>query len=139
MSDKYRECSLRWQLAALVAVCAVAVNTGCGGGRDARQYHVSGTVTYDGQPVPAGAVVFEPDTAQGNAGPPGFAPIRQGRFDTRSGKGVVGGPHVVKISGSDGQPDDLGLFPSGTPLFPEYVHRVDLPQESSTHEFDVPK
>ena len=111
---------------------------GCGGG-DARQYDVSGTVSYGGQPVPTGAIVFEPAASQEKSGPPGFAPIEAGKFDTRNGKGVVGGPYVVKISGNDGRQDELGLFPSGQPLFAEHVIKIDLPKEDSEQAFEVPR
>ena len=127
----------RFRGSALVLVVLV-VCVGCGGG-DARQYDVSGTVSYGGEPVPTGAIVFEPATSQKNSGPPGFAPIEAGKFDTRNGKGVVGGPYVVKISGNDGKQDELGLFPSGQPLFEEHVINIDLPKEDSEQAFEVPR
>ena len=117
----------------ILGLCA-----GCGGG-DARKYDVSGTVSYGGEPVPTGAIVFEPAASQEKPGPPGFAPIEAGKFDTRNGKGVVGGPYVVKISGNDGKEDELGLFPSGQPLFAEHVIQIELPKEDSEQVFEVPR
>ena len=114
---------------------------GCGSSEPAR-FDVSGTVQFDGAPVPAGYIVFEPDTTQGNRGPGAGAKIVQGRFATAPDKGVVGGPHIVRIHGTDGVAVELpgeGLNPAGTPLFPDYETRVDFPQTVATHDFVVPR
>jgi hypothetical protein len=124
--------SLAWLW--LVAVMAVV---GCGSGE--RTYDLSGAVVYQGRPVPAGSIVFEPDTSKGNKGAAGFAKIKDGRFDTRQagGKGTVGGPHLVRILGLDGVA--RGELINGSPLFPEYNTAADLPQENGTKDFDVPR
>ena len=88
-----------------LALSAVAFAAGCGTGGPP-EHHVSGQVTFRDAPVPAGVVRFLPDAAQGNQGPAGYAPIENGRYDTaRSGRGTVGGPHAVVISGFDGKAD----------------------------------
>lgn len=111
---------------------------GCRGTEGPSQYELSGTVTFQGKPVPAGTITFEPDAVKGNHGPQGFALIQDGRYDTRAeGRGSVGGPQVVRISGSDGVAAGEA-FPTGKPLFEPYTTSVDLPKESSTHDFDVP-
>lgn len=126
-----------------LAVAAAAVASGCGrGGGGPTRYTVTGTVTFQGQPVPYGRIDFEPDTEQGNSGPFGTAEIRQGRYTTAGNRGVVGGPHLVRITGSDGVPlevaDEGSIDPRGMPLFPEYVGHADLPHANSTWDFDVP-
>src|SRR5215204_5622413 len=85
------------------AAC-LRVTCGCGSGE--RQYHLSGAITYQGKPVPAGTIVFEPDATKNNEGAASYAKIKAGRFDTRAegGKGTVGGPHLVRIMGLDGVP-----------------------------------
>ena len=137
MSSYFDSLERGWFGGSLLGSIALAVCVGCGGSGDGRQYDVSGTITHEGQPVPTGAVVFEPDASQGNSGPAGFAPIKDGKFDTREGQGVIGGPYVIKISGNDGKQDDLGLFPSGQPLFSEHVIRINLPEEDSEQTFEV--
>src|SRR5205807_6772258 len=91
-----RACGRRPGLcAALVAACLAA--PGCGGSRGVE---VSGEVTFDGKPVPAGRIYFNPDVTKGNDGPQGYAEIHDGKFDTsKGGKGACGGPTVVVISG----------------------------------------
>lgn len=111
---------------------------GCGSADGPNRVRVSGKVTFQGKPVPVGAIYFDPDTSKGNEGPQGFAPIKDGQYDTsRDGTGVVGGPHRVRIAGFDGvaSSDDA---PQGRPLFPPYTTTVDLPKESVQKDFDIP-
>ncbi|MGQ9504747.1 MAG: hypothetical protein ACUVQG_06520 [Thermogutta sp.] len=126
----------QWTWCFLVLCTFSLAVMGCGERRPTL-YHVSGTVTFGGKPVPAGSIIFEPDTSKGNQGPAGFAAIKNGRYDTRdAGRGTVGGPHVVRITGLDGVPAEE--LPQGTPLFPEYTTQIDLPKKELTQDFDVP-
>ena len=111
----------------MVASC-LSLCTGCGQS-DPRKYRVEGAVVYDGKPVPKGMVVFTPDGASGNNGPGTQTEIRDGRYSTPKGKGSIGGRYVVRIEGIDA---------SGKPLFPFHEEKLDLPEESSTRDFDIP-
>ncbi|MCI0460124.1 MAG: hypothetical protein L0Z62_24495 [Gemmataceae bacterium] len=122
-----------------LAALATTVLAGCGSGP--KLYHVSGRVTFDGQPVPAGFVFFEPDAAKGNDGVGGFAEVKDGHYDTRnSGKGVIGGPHNVRLSGFDGKPCvfEGRPMPSGMTIFADYTIAIELPRQATTRDFDVP-
>lgn len=127
-------CQQSTALALLASI--VALLAGCSSGE--RTYNLSGAVTYKGKPVPAGHIVFEPDTKTGNNGGPGFAKIKDGRYDTRvlEGRGTVGGPHLVTIYGLDGIPK--GELLNGTPIFPEYMTTADLPKQDGQKDFEVP-
>ncbi|EAQ80809.1 hypothetical protein [Blastopirellula marina] len=114
---------------------AAIMLAGCGGSTS--MPHLSGKVTYDGQPVPAGTIMFAPDTQAGNSGPGSLAVIRNGEYDTRESLGVASGPHVVRIEGFDAVATRDN--PDGMPLFPAYQFHHDLPQSSDTIDFDVPK
>lgn len=120
----------------LLLMLAVAA-AGCGGGQ--REYELSGLVTYQGKPVPAGHIVFEPDRSKGNKGATGFAKIKAGKFDTRQedGKGTIGGPHLVRILGLDGVA--RGELINGSPIFPEFTTAADLPKENASKDFEVPR
>lgn len=121
-----------------VGLCLAAA--GCGEDGPTR-YEVSGTVQYQGKPVPAGRIIFTPDAAQGNQGPQGVAIIKDGRYSTAAGsRGTVGGPHQVRIAGYDGAPvqGEEFMMTDGTPLFPEYTTTADLPREAAEVDFDVP-
>jgi hypothetical protein len=120
--------------ALIVAHLLSALLAGCGG---QKIYHVSGTVTFKGKPVPTGQIVFEPDASAGNAGQAAFAKIKDGRYDTRlEGQGTLGGPHLVRIHGRDGVP--RGELLSGMPLFKDYDTKVDLPKADAKQDFEVP-
>lgn len=119
----------------LVIVSALAAS-GCGSADGPPRYPVEGAVTYQGQPVPAGRIVFEPDGSQGNQGPAASASIDAGNYETPSGKGAVGGPHRVRIEGFEG--GGTGEAPMGPMLFPEYQTTVGLPEQASTQDFEVP-
>src|SRR4051812_38892081 len=111
----------RWPSPALLAVALVAT-AGCG----SSSYRLSGKVTFNGKPVPAGRIFFDADARGQNTGASGFADIVDGVYDTSgTGKGVSGGPTVVRIQGFHKEgADDSGF---GAPLFGEYTTRVDLP------------
>ena len=122
---------------ALVASLLLS-STGCSSRQDGPpRFAVSGQVTFDGKPVPAGRIAFEPDVAAGNGGPGGYGNIVAGRFATFARMGAVGGPQVVRITGFDGIP--VGEFVEGKPLFPEYTTTVELPAKAATIDFEVPR
>jgi hypothetical protein len=116
--------------AAICGMFGLALVLGCSDLESDRQ-RVSGTVTFQGEPIPYGDILFTPDDAQKNSGPQGFATIRNGRFDTSSadGKGYGGGPAVIRIT---------GLSAEGGTLLCEYEFRIELPRGDSTNAFDVP-
>jgi hypothetical protein len=105
--------------------------------KDPNRHDVSGRVTFQGQPVPRGQVIFYPDLAKGNNGPQGYAEIVDGHYDTRNqDKGAPAGPVIVLIGGYDGQVKEGQ--PYGKALFVDYRVSVELPPESTQKDFDVP-
>jgi len=119
-----------WVLGAWIAAI------GCGKGPP-RRYDLSGTVRYQGAPLPAGTISFD---AAGNSQGGAYASIDKGSFDTaQTGRGHFGGIHQVTIVGTDGtrvNPDDPD---SGMrSLFPPNVTTVDLPFRQSSMDFEVP-
>lgn len=126
----------------LLVLLALYFVGGCGSAPDGPpRFQISGSVTFDGKPVPKGFITFEPDGSKGNKGPGGGAAIANGRFKTEAGKGVVGGPHVVRIVGYDGVAATMEgeQLADGKPLFATYVSTVDFPKENGTRDFAVPK
>lgn len=135
-------------LVGFVVVCLV----GCGGSRGPTLYRLTGEVLFDGKPVPYGRIEFEPDTTRGNSGGMGYAEVVDGKYDTSGsgGRGVVGGPHVVRVSGfaarpvvaspsSDGTQDE-NAPPAEQPeqLFASFVQSHDLPKQNGSLNIDVP-
>lgn len=119
-------------LAATGTVCLLSL--GCSTADGPPRYHVSGSVTYQGKPVPGGRIMFEPDATQGNSGPGAVAEISEGRYATRSDRGVVGGPHRVTIYGTDGT---VATEERDNALFVPYRTEVDLPEADTTHDFSI--
>jgi len=125
-------------------ICIVAglflVVLGCDRNTGPARYELTGKVTYAGQPVPAGYIIFAPDTSTGNDGPGASVEIKEGAYRVPQADGTVGGPHIVTINGFDGVSFGKGLTinPMGLPIFTDVQISVDLPKESSTHDFVVP-
>jgi hypothetical protein len=107
-------------------------------GNPSGRYDLSGTIMFDGKPVPAGLIVINPDMQKKNDGPQGMAEIKAGRFDTKaSAKGAPSGAVTLVVDGFDGQP--LPDQPLGKPLFIGHRVSLDLPKTATTHDIDVPK
>ncbi len=81
-------------LACGVCVVAVAIIGGCGPGGIERAV-LSGTVTYQGQPVKKGVIRFIP--IKGTKGPSWGAHIIDGRYKAAGKGGVPVGTHKVEI------------------------------------------
>ena len=88
--------------------------------------------------MPFGEIIFEPDSSAGNSGPQGFAEIVNGKYETASDRGMVGGPHTVLISGYPTDPSNEDEENPTEPLFQGYKTSIDLPKESSTQDFEIP-
>lgn len=126
----------RFAVSILLLASGLAIGCGQSG---PTTYSLSGTVSWNGKPVPAGSIRFEPDTKAGNAGPGTVATIRDGRYATPEGKGVLGGKYRAFISGSDGvpfdNPEEDTHEPLGRPLFTDVLQEVEFPQAAATHDF----
>lgn len=123
-----------FSLVAAFAAATLAVLTGCSA--DEKTYEVSGTIQYQGKPVPKGLIFFDPE----GGGPQGFANIENGKYDTATpgqGKGIRGGKYSIRINGFDGK---VGAeAPFGQAIFPEHTFQKELPAQTQTFDYDVPK
>lgn len=120
----------------LLSSLATALLTGCAEDGPQR-HHVSGTVTFQGEPVPAGTIVITPDGSKGNSGPQGVADIHQGKYDTSDGGlGVVGGHHRVQVIATNADLSEEEAEMSG-PLA-KYEFDFDFPQENVQHDIIIP-
>ena len=115
----------------LLTVAALISVVGCT--PQPKVFHLSGNVSFQGQPIPKGRIFFDPD----GHGEQGVAEIEAGKYDTRKGElGIKGGKYIVRIQGFDGQGGDE--LPWGQPLFNEYQTKVELPDADKVLDFDVP-
>ncbi|MCE9564059.1 MAG: hypothetical protein K8U57_18605 [Planctomycetes bacterium] len=119
----------------VLVVLLATTAAGCDGGL--KRYSVSGTVTLGGRPVLAGEIVFEPDSSKGNNGPGSVVRIKDGRYQTEPGLGVVGGAYVIRIIPMSGTP--FGDSLDGKPLLPRpHVANVEFSASDSTKDFEIP-
>lgn len=117
-----------------VLFCFLCCTSGCGKDSEVERQEIVGKVTYKGQNIPKGRIDFLPETA----GPAGYAMITNSTYDTRAeGRGVVPGPHSVRINGYDGTPSDVEGMRDGLPLFPPYQTTVEITSQQDLYEFDV--
>ncbi|WP_437230740.1 hypothetical protein SH661x_002120 [Planctomicrobium sp. SH661] len=118
-------------------LCVVLELNGCSSESGPQRYRLSGNVTYDGKPVPSGRIALSPDGSSVGAG---YAPITEGRYDTQiDGRGHLGGPHTITITGSDLELIDPKVPDLGTrPLFPNYEIKLDLHHGAEKRDFEVP-
>lgn len=115
---------------------------GCSGDSGNR---ISGKVTFNGKPVPAGKIYFTPDGTKGNTGAPGYANIKNGEYDTGAtgGVGAIKGAMKVVIEGLDpGTPGDVTKGDTSgevtvKTLFASYETTLDV-TGTMTKDFDVP-
>jgi hypothetical protein len=112
-----------------VVICAAAA--GCTSDPGPTRYRVSGEITFNGQPVPHGEILFTPDSGKGNSGPQGIALIQNGFYDTAGSRapGAAGGATVVQVA---------ALADANGKLLCEYQFTVDLPKADSTQKIDIP-
>lgn len=126
----------------LLSLCfALCWLTGCSADNGIQRYQRTGSVTFQGEPVPKGEIIFSPDRSKGGSGPGTTVTFENGTFRTREGQGVVSGPHVVQITGFDGNTGSSTggevTHPWGKVLFVERRFPIDFPPEDSEHEFDL--
>lgn len=121
-----------WDRAVFFGV-SLALCAGCGGGSSGPVRHpVAGVVTYAGQPVPAGEILF---VAQ--SGPGAMIEISEGAFRSARGQGVPAGDYKVRISGRTA--GDGGALSESKPLFKEYETTATVKSGDNSLEFNIPE
>ena len=123
----------------LAAAAVIGAAAGCWGGGP--PYPLTGTVTYDGRPLPVGQIMFMPDANRANHGPGVVALVKDGRYEMPRGKGHIGGPYVAEVTGFDGvvlTGVEGPVDPRGKGLFQSYAFKIDLPPARATYDFAVP-
>jgi len=101
---------------------------------------LSGTVTFNGEPLKVGAIVFVAAGTDGGksvdaAAPPATAGIKDGHFEVPQEWGLKHGPYQVTIKGYEGVPREN--MPLGFNLFPDFDTTFEY-KGQKTAEFEVP-
>lgn len=97
---------------------------------------ISGTVTFKGQPVPAGWISFTPDATKGSVR---VCQIKDGVYDSsKEGQpGVYPGRNLIKIGGFDGK--KIPLWGQGKQIFNPVDDTYDVPAGTSTKDWVIPE
>ena len=99
---------MRVRCAAIAVALLMTFTAGCGSSSGLDLARVRGRVTYKGQPIRNGTVVFEPDASKGKDGPTGMGIIdKDGNYvltTSDSGDGAIIGFHKVGITGLEPEP-----------------------------------
>lgn len=127
--------------AAITLVIVLVAATGCGSRGPAR-YDISGTVTFRGEPVPAGSIMFIPTGTAAGEQPVGFCTFREGDFESKAGRSPGTGSYRAVITGCDGIAyesrlgDIIEEHPLGKNIFVGHVVELDLPARHGS-EFEI--
>ena len=96
----------RGGLAPCLAAAMVAA-LGCGGSADdLPREAVSGIVTLDGKPLPAGAIQFFPSANAGGVAVSGGSAVEEGAFSIPREYGLVPGSYKVAINAAESEGSD---------------------------------
>jgi hypothetical protein len=107
----------------LVMLAVVVAVSGCGSSAPPPESRVEGRLTFQGQPVAGGAVVFVPDRDRGFTGKPIRAETNDdGAFKLNNGGAVPPGWYRVALAGP---PVFDAAALSGGPVFPPKLARPD--------------
>ena len=130
---------------------AIALVCGCGSS-EPQPENISGTVTFDGQPLVYGNLELIPDADRQMTGPAGSVEVIDGKFDTKlGGRGVFLGPYDVRVTAWSERPpagsnDETVVSQAKPPLFVAYSVKQDIRAENNTIEvpakakgFGIPK
>jgi len=126
----------------LALLCSVStVLCGCSGSADSlNRFSVSGTVTFNGEPLQDGTIFFQPDSAKGNSGPGSLGEIKDSQYKIDKTRGVLGGAYIVRITGYEPPPPATGPMPvrRGAALFPEHEQHIEIDPKSRVLDFQIP-
>lgn len=128
-----------WLTASLL-LAVLSLVGGCSHGDTVERFELSGAVTLNNQPVPAGTIHFRPDESAGNSGPASVATIEAGEYHLEALHGIVGGNYLITIQAYDGKGQAIPgetTMTHGTPLIPEKMLRIELPRTSAEYDFQL--
>lgn len=127
--SRFRAWGLGWLALSLAAL-------GCGPAGP-KLVPLAGSVSFKGQPVPAGYITFTPPAGGGAVR---VVQIKDGKYDTAQmvgERGVHPGPNAVRIAGFDGKV--VRFFGQGKQIFNPVDEQFTVPDAGGTKDWVVPE
>lgn len=99
---------------------------------------ISGTVTFKGQPIPAGDVSFTPDVSV-VGGQLQMYMVKDGKYDSTQTPemGLLPGKYKVRINGYDGK--QIPNYFSGKQIFNPVEEQIEITSGKMTKDFVIPE
>src|SRR5947208_2615117 len=129
--------SIVWRSIVLFAIVVVG---GIGCSSKPKPAQLSGTVTFKGQPVPAGYISLAPDVGNGGRGPQRVFQIKDGVYDSakENQPGHTPDKYIVHIAGFDGV--RIPRYGQGKQIFNEVIDLyITVPDGTTTKDFVIPE
>jgi hypothetical protein len=119
----------------LLHLAVLALVVGCS--REPARTEISGTVTFKGQPIPAGDVSFTPDVSIAG-GQLQMYMVKDGKYSSADtpGAGLLPGKYTVRIAGYDGK--QVPMYFSGKQIFNAVQEEIVITAGNMTKDFVVP-
>lgn len=118
-------------------VALIGVRYGCGPDDGLTLARVRGKVTFKGEPLRLGSVMFQPDDPKRTGGPTSLGPIRDdGSFTLsteRAGDGAQVGLHLVAFAGYKPRAEGAAPVPAAT------KQKANLPDRSGMRKSLIPE
>jgi hypothetical protein len=118
----------------LLCVCLSACN------KQPKLSQISGTVTFKGDPVPAGFLQLTPDVARDTRGEVRVLQIKDGVYDSSKEEppGLPPGHYFLRIDGFDGK--RIPFFGQGKQIFNAVTGlELEIPEGVSQKDFVIPE
>lgn len=127
----------------LLGTLCLSLTIGCSS--QPKASHLSGMVTFKGQPVPAGWISFTPDVAAEGRGKIKTLQIKDGVYDSSKEvpankdepAGLYPGPCLIKIAGFDGK--KIPFYGQGKQIFNPIEDKFTVPEGTSTKDWVIPE
>src|SRR5262245_49689908 len=115
-------------------VVLLALAAGCSS--KPKMAQLSGTVTFKGQPVPAGWISFTPEAGTGSVK---VCQIKDGAYDSSKepDPGIFPGRNLIRIAGFDGK--KIPYWGQGKQIFNPIDDAIDIQTGVSTRDFVIPE
>ena len=125
----------------LICLLGLVSLLGCGKAAPALT-EISGTVTFKGQPIPAGDVNFTPDVSI-SGGQSRMYMVKDGKYDSAQKQkdgsvpgGLLPGKYKVRVAGYDGK--QVPMFMDGKQIFNAIELEMEIGTGKVTQNFEVP-